>query len=450
MWPDLIELSVGQSVTIATVDGPRTLTLRAVREMSEPDHWIADNPHRCTLCCAAVEVDVAGRPATLLHRPFEMPVVVEGLRLYVETTRHWACDAQIATLDWGDADVRLSVLPATYNWGPSDLRFPLRDYRWRANSYNNTWAALVPQNKLYYHRGEDFGAIPDLTPVQAVRDGFVIASPLSQPQGSNTLAIAHDDGHAFAYAHMNLDQIDPALVVGATVRAGQVLGRTGCTWDSRPCQHHDPHLHLGLHVDARRGYARSPYPYLVDAYFREYDDPVLPVAGGYVFTTPGRPVTLDASRSVARPGRAIKRHEWRLPDGSVHTTPTVTLTLRQPGLHSAELRITTDRGEEDRDFAQVRVYDPQSPDASAVPFGWAFHHPHRRIAPGVPVLFWNRLANIARPAGIDFGDGSPPASIMDEVEHAYAQPGLYTVTLRGQSPAGQPATVQMRVRVEPG
>jgi hypothetical protein len=35
----------------------------------------------------------------------------------------------------------------------------------------------VPYNKLYYHRGEDYGAIPDRLDVVAPFEGTVIATP---------------------------------------------------------------------------------------------------------------------------------------------------------------------------------------------------------------------------------------------------------------------------------
>ena len=47
--------------------------------------------------------------------------------------------------------------------------------------YNNTWSGLVPFNLLYYHRGEDYGAIPDLLEVVSSIDGKIVSTPV--PEG---------------------------------------------------------------------------------------------------------------------------------------------------------------------------------------------------------------------------------------------------------------------------
>ena len=178
--------------------------------------------------------------------------------------------------------VRFSALPAGAAWGPEDLVFPIAGYRWRSAVYNNTWSALVPYNLLYYHRGEDYGAIPDLLDVVAVRAGEVVFSPVSTPQSSNLLTILSADGQAISYCHMNIESIRPDLVPGKWVAAGDKLAKTGETWDGRRCQDWDPHLHIEFEdrQDAEssgRETLYSPYPFLVQAYLRTYPDPV---AGG--------------------------------------------------------------------------------------------------------------------------------------------------------------------------
>ena len=442
-WPTAFELNKGDSFRV----GDRTVTLLSFEEHWQPDHWVQGNRDRQTLESASVTVDVSGEEATLLLRPYEMPATVRGLRLYVETTKNWATKCDYAPLEGVERDVRLSAGGEGEPWGPADVVFPVRDYRWRSSSYQNTWSSLVPYNRLYYHRGEDLGAIPDRLDVAAVFDGTVVTSPLPRGDGkSNGLTIRHASGLELRYAHMNTEMIHPEMTVGAVVKAGQVLAKTGMTWNGRRAQTHDPHLHAGF---AFEGTQLSTYPFFVEAYFRTYrDDALLPVAGGYYFTVPGREVKLDGSRSVARPGRKIVSHRWQLHDGTTANSPQATVRYERPGLYSEELTVTADDGSEDRDFAQVRVYDPDPAHARKIAYGWVHYSPARGIKPGAEVLFWNRLINTAGPVTIDFGDGSAPQPVRAEATHAYDKPGAYAVTFSGKGPRNEPVTVKVRVVVE--
>lgn len=443
MWPHLIDLDIGESRVVETSFGPEALTLLDVEDVWEPDHWIEGNDSRQTVREAKITVDVSGVRHGLRMRPYEMPACVNGLRLYVEATHASAVKCQYAPLQNMHRAVRLSVLDGSQHWGPEGLRFPVRNYRWRSSTYNNTWGSLVPYNQLYYHRGEDFGAIPDALDVVSIHSGTVSSSPLPAGGGSNTVAVTSNDGLEIRYGHMNLETIDPGLRVGARVEAGQTLGKTGCTWSGRRAQHLDPHLHVGFH---RQDTPISAYPMLVEAYLRDYDDPLLAVAGGYLFATPGQRVTLDGSRSIARPGREIASHRWRLHDGTTVDGPVAQVRYDQPGLFSEELIVRADDGSEDRDFAQVRVYDRSH--RRDLAFGWTYHLPVRGVRAGEAVKFWNRQCGMAGPVEIDFGDGTCERTSGTETEHRYRNPGLYVVTLHGIGPGSQPITLKMRVVVD--
>ena len=443
-WPAVFELNAGDSFRLCE----RTVRLASFEEHWQPDHWVQNNGERRTLESASIHVDVSGEKATLLLRPYQMPVTVNGLRLYVETTKNWATKCDFETLDRVERDVRLSACREGESWGPSDFVFPLRDYRWRSSTYQNTWSSLVPYNRLYYHRGEDLGAIPDRLDVMAMFDATVIQSPLPKGDGkSNGLTIRHASGLELRYAHMNTEGIRAEMTEGAAVKAGQPLAKTGMTWNGRRSQTHDPHLHAGFAFEGTR---LSTYPFFVEAYFRTYPgDALLPVAGGYYFTVPGREVKLDGSRSVARPGRKVASHHWTLHDGSATNQAQAGARYDRPGLYSEELTVTLDDGSADRDFAQVRVYDPDPVKARKIGYGWAYHTPVRGIKPGTEVLFWNRLINTAGPVSVDFGDGSEPQPVRADATHKYQKPGAYTVTLRGRGPSDEPVTVRLRLVVEP-
>lgn len=446
--PTLFELEVNKARQIRAMgpSGPieRNVRLLAVRESYWPNYHIPDLPQKRVFRSAEVEVDVSGTRATLRARPFETPKEVNGLRLYVETTRAWATELQLDPMPEVRGAVRFSCVAAGAPWAPSGLRFPIGDYRWRANTYNNTWLALVPYNRHYYHRGEDFGAIPDRLEVLASVTGVVARSPLPNGDGrSNGLMIRDPAGLEISYSHMNTETILSHLTNTAPIRAGEAVGRTGMTWSGRKSQHNDPHLHWALSVD---GKAIASYPFMVEAYLRDYPDPLLAVAGGYHYATPGDTVELDASRSVARPGRRIVRYQWRLHDGREIETAHAKLKVDRPGLFSEELRVFADDGSEDRDFAQLRVWDMHPGARFAA--GWFYHYPVRGAKAGTPILFWNRLYGTTGPVEIDFGDGSPPVWIDQQATHAYNQAGHYTAALRGRGPGDEPLEVQMRVVVE--
>ena len=309
----------------------------SVKPTFEPNEWFGGSLAPRNYASAEVVVEVSGRRVTLLHRPYQMPVTVHGLRLYVETIREWAENAEIADLGDVRKAARLSAGAAGEPWGPPTLVFPIKDYRWRSAAYNNTWSSLVPYNKLYYHRGEDYGAIPNRLGVVAPFDGTVTATPGPAGDGkSNKIRIRNAVGVTCRISHMNTENIRPGYPVGTPVTAGTVLARTGMTWDGHKSQEYDPHCHVELmHGDTKL----ASFPYLVEAYLRRYPDPVLAVAGGYAFTLAGRAVVLDGSRSLARPGGRTGRHTWKLHDGRVVAGERVTVPYDRPGLYTQELMV---------------------------------------------------------------------------------------------------------------
>jgi hypothetical protein len=104
-WPRVFEMDVGQSHELV-VDAPggtirRTIRLSGIEHFWEPDYWVAENRDRRTVRAAAVRLTVSGEGATLVARPYQMPVEVNGLRFYVETTKVWA--------DFGDGTPTLTL-----------------------------------------------------------------------------------------------------------------------------------------------------------------------------------------------------------------------------------------------------------------------------------------------------------------------------------------------------
>jgi hypothetical protein len=144
----------------------------------------------------------------------------------------------------------------------------------------------------------------------------------------------------------------------------------------------------------------------------------------------------------------VADHRWHRHDGTTVAGPTATVAYDEPGLYAEELRVEADDGSEARDYAQVRVYDPDDDDPA--PYGWVYHHPVRGVTPGESVTFWNRL-RYDGPVAVSFGDGSGIELDGDgECTHAYDAPGTYTATFEGAATGREPATAKVPVVVEPG
>jgi murein DD-endopeptidase MepM/ murein hydrolase activator NlpD len=143
-----------------------------------------------------------------------------------------------------------------------------------ANSYDDTWGAPRPQGG---HEGTDLMA-PAGTPEYAVTDGTIVPVTGSNGNGWNTLGgyalmlkAAYSvgpvrEGDLFYYAHLEKES---ALPLGATVRAGQVVGYAGDTGQGPEVTRglFPPHLHLGWYdATGARSYlpsgAMNPYPLL--------------------------------------------------------------------------------------------------------------------------------------------------------------------------------------------
>ena len=206
----------------------------------------------------------------------------------------------------------------------------------------------------------------------------------------------------------------------------------------------DPHCHIELRY---RQSSLASYPYLMEAYLRTYSDHVVAVAGGYQFTMPGKPVSLNGTRSLTGKGETIVAYTWTLNDGSRIETPQLQLHYDKPGLYSEELEVRTQSGATDRDFVQVRVYD--SARGEDIAYGWAYCHPLREVHPGDEVLFWNGLVHMQGDVWIDFGDGSGKIIVTRGTRHSFKMPGRFVVTMTGEGPGNEPVMVKMEVVVEP-
>jgi hypothetical protein len=447
--PLVFELDVGETYTInrimGDVDKSATIKIVDYKFHYENNLWFRDTIPQKNIYQADVSVKINGKAYTLTKRGYQFPQVMEGFRWYVETIRGWETSSQVDAFKDLEKDIRLSVCLENESWGPEDFAYPIKDYRWRASSYMNTWSAMVPYNLFYYHRGDDMGVIPDKLDVVALCKGSITDSPYPDGDGaSNGLHGVGKDRFGFRYAHMNTETFLPTSAEGQEVRAGQILGKTGETWNGYRSQHADPHLHVSLDF---KGTRISTYPYLMEAYFRDYSDKVLAVAGGFRFGIIGDTIVLDGARSLAANGEEISEKIWLTHEGDTIRNTTCKLVFKETGLFSEQLVVKTAGGSIDRDFLQVRIYDPEK-DGRDIVRGFVHYWPVRNIYPGDSILFWNRISGNYKPVQIDFGDGSPSEIIDDEIRHVYNSPGKYVVTFTSSGKDDEPATVQLEVVVE--
>jgi murein DD-endopeptidase MepM/ murein hydrolase activator NlpD len=447
-FPFTFELDPGDSINVSrTYNGQsvnRIIKLYSITPFKESNCWFKDPLIRKNYYQADIDLDVSGKRVTLHHRPYQMPETVNGLRIYIENIREWDEHGYLGRTGQLEKMARISVCLEDEPWGPQDIIFPINNYRWRAAVYNNTWSGLVPFNLLYYHRGEDYGAIPDLLDVVSPVDGRVTATPLPSGDGESDLVlIENSDRLIFTFAHMNIETISKNLTLGAQVKAGTILGKTGMTWDGKKSQYSDPHLHVEFTIGKM---TVATFPYMMEAYLRKYPDKVIAIAGGYRSAVPGERVELDATRSFTRDNSPIKKASWQLSDGRSADDPITFITYTQPGIYSEELTVESSEGYQDKDFLYVIVYDPAR--GRNTPFGWAYYYPVRGIRPGDEVLFWNRLVGTTADVLINYGDDPSWHIIKEDTTHIYTTTGEYVVTLRSSGPEKEPVTLKMAVYIE--
>jgi hypothetical protein len=269
------------------------------------------------------------------------------------------------------------------------------------------------------------------------------------------------DGLIWDYCHLT-HPMEPGVSLNSRVTPGQRLGMLGST--GAPF----PHLHLGTYL-SRRDCAIPPqtkevitrqfdlYPWLVAAYQAQRPTGLLAVARPYHFVLVGEKVVFDSSNSMVWGGSKIVKWRWNLPDGRTVKQAQAEMTFDKVGTYVATLWVKDNRGVEDVDFCQVKVYSTPDPKATT-PHILMTYTPTCDIPPGRPVLFrfWLQGPLPPLPKGeagslfrVDFGDGTAPADWQSgvELQHGFKKAGLYIVTATCQV-AGNPVMQKQKVIVE--
>jgi murein DD-endopeptidase MepM/ murein hydrolase activator NlpD len=439
--PIIVELSRGETQQVRLSGGKtHSIKLISLKERTEPYYESANKRTIEAIVEADVTLRIDGKNGSVVGGPFRLPTVVNGLAVLVTVTKNWT--GGIAP-DELNKDVRLEIQDANVPWyDVQRFVFPIRNYRWRALNYQHTFLGVaVNQARIYYHRGEDFGMLPDREAAIATVSGKVGKVPGPRGDGASNSFFLHSAGLIFRYAHMNTPNILPEMKPGVHVTQGQKLGLTGNTWQGRPVR--DPHLHVEIH-DEQSNKLRNTFPWIVAAYRNSYPGELLPVAGGWRHLWAGDTIVLDGSRSLAGTGQKIVSWKWKFTDGTSATGAHVSRRYTTPGAYSEQLIVRDDRGREDSDFVEVYVLDREHP--AMPPFTMIHYYPVRGIHAGDEVEFVIR-PNKGGPATIDYGDNAKVAW-SETTHHRYAHSGTYIVTVsKSEGPSG-PGIFKARVVVE--
>ncbi len=446
-WPSVIDLKCGGSITLERRRRSWRIKLLSVRAGHSSDWRTGALSNGKMVKEAKVLLEIDGRQCVLRAAPYEPPMAFQGLRLYVEMTKAFNSANAHSKEDFS-YDARISAVLESEPWISEPFRFPLQGHVWRGNGYANVWNSLVPGPDSRYCLGEDFGAAPGTMNVVSCLPGVVKESPLpGGPSKSNKVVIEHSPGIQTAYGHMDFDSIPFRIVPGASVEAGDLIGKCGCSSHGGRRPDGSPRLHFSLRVD---GAHLSPYPFLVESYLRDFPDNALPCAGADAFCNVGERVSLDSSGSVIRAGRSVAGVKWILSDGSSCESASAEIKYLSPGFHSEELRLTLDNGEEFRDAVRVRAFKAGVKGQAGFK-SWLCQTPLRGVKPGSEVSYKLMDAEGVFIESVDFGDGSEPLARphSGELSHSYSSPGVYTVDLKG-SFNGAPLQLKIFTRVAAG
>jgi len=455
-----VDLSLGESQDVELTNGRKvTVKLLDLEEMRED------------LCSAVwrarVKVAVAGAETWITAGTYHLPVTLGDVQVDCAVTKGVYQNTQSDF--WSLVkDARLRLWPAgSPLMPPGALVYPVKQ-RWFAG---DTWMAnepilecgMRPKGKTYYHSGLDLGGSEGVVDVVSATDGLVArvykeALPEHEDRAvnpgypklrlTNEVFVVDDRGWYHVYYHMKT--VDVRL--GQKVRQGEKLGVIGKVGGSGGWEH----LHYEIFAPQASGRlgTENAYPFLWEAYVRQYAPPLIAVAGPlhHQLAPAGAKVELDGRQSRAFAGQ-IARFEWFLSDGSTVSGPTTSRTYERPGTYSEALKVTDTAGRVEYDFALSYVVDKSAP-LQPPPRVNANYAPSFGIRPGDPVTFRARTFNTREGEETwDFGDGSPAVTTKSandyaETVHRYAGPGQYVVRIERTSRAGVKGMTHLQVRVE--
>lgn len=431
---------------------------------------------RSALRQARVTVEINGSQTTLTSGNYRLPVTVAGIQVDCPATKGLYQNHDKFEDSWGlDKDARLRLWPEKSAWlRPGTFVYPARQ-RWFAGptqignepSYVDGGDRPPAGRPIYYHSGNDLGGCEGMVDVVSACDGLVVSArgkampehaeaPFYKPRGDYDYVYVLD-AHGWYYRYAHLKSIDEAVQPGKPVKAGQKIGVLGKEGSSGGWAH----LHFDIKAKQPSGKwgIQDAYPFLWEAYQREYKPQLVAVAQPHHLIAAGEKVTLDGSLSWSAAGQ-VTRYQWAFHDGGTAEGAAVERVYKQPGSYSEVLKVTDAQGRIDYDFAIVQVIDKDHPE-KLPPTIHAGYAPTFNIRAGDPVTFKVRTfrADVGDETW-DFGDGSEPVRVRSdgnakphdprgyaETVHRFAKAGHYLVRVEGIGQGGMKATAHLFVRV---
>jgi murein DD-endopeptidase MepM/ murein hydrolase activator NlpD len=389
---------------------------------------------------ADVRVEIDGKPLELACAAYVMPTETAGLRIQADTTSGWLPKnpKRVQFSIWDAAD----PIVDTKRFG-----FPIRNFRLFSHG---TQAFNEPVHlgagdddptgqKFYHNYGFDLAGCDGGEEIVSATDGEVNVCD----NGYKWVGIADGQGHGWAYAH--LASIEPGIAVGTRVARGQKIGMLGRTGGSGNFSH----LHFGRTGTGTK--MLNWYPWIVTAYQAEHPKSLFAVARPHQIALTGEKTVLDGSNSLAFGGRRIVAWRWEFHDGQTIKQAKAEKVYDKPGAYVATLWVKDDKGAEDVDFCQVKVFSKSNPE-SAMPHIFMTYTPSEDVQVGQPIRFkfWFQGKNkFDGPITVDFDDGTQTADYRSykEFTHGFKTPGIHIVTAQCDF-EGKPVTAKAKVIVQ--
>jgi murein DD-endopeptidase MepM/ murein hydrolase activator NlpD len=428
----IVCLDPGEAYRFALRDG----STRTVRLVSAQEHRDRVNN---LVRRAEVRVEIDGRPLELVCGPYVMPTETASLRIQADVTTGWnkKPPKRVQFSLWDAADPIVDT---------TRFVFPIRNFRLFSHGMQ---AYLEPLHlgrgdgdpaglRGYHDYGFDLAGYEGGEEIVSATDGIVLRF---WPSDGNRCSVAVQDAEGCEWGYVHLASFAPNITIGAHVSRGQKLGTLGKTGPSG----NFAHLHFSRRASGRN---LNVYPWLVTAYEAEHPQGLFAVARPHHMVLAGEKDLFDGSNSLAFGGRRIVEWRWVFHDGQTVRQAKAERAFDKPGAYVAELRVKDDRGSEDVDFCQVKVFSTSSPER-AMPHIFMTATPTENIRPGQPVRF--RLWFQGRGSGpmtVDFGDGARLDDYRSytELTHCFQTPGIHVVTAHCESD-GKPVTNKLKVVV---
>jgi hypothetical protein len=202
------------------------------------------------------------------------------------------------------------------------------------------------------------------------------------------------------------------------------------------------------------------YPFLWQAYQRQYAPKIIAVARPHRFVFTREKVILDASKSWSASGK-IDSYDWTFTDGTTAKGPMVERSYSEAGEYSEILKITDSRNAIAYDFAVVIAIDKAAQDRLPPTIHPAFA-PTMNIHPGDSVTFKVRsFRTTSGGESWDFGDGTEKVTVKSDgnvnalakdgyavTQHRFVKPGDYVVRVERTNEHGLRAIGHLHVAVE--